>query len=192
MKMFRKVAMVRERRGLWGVSGLTWVALTMAAPAWGASVVGTNAFKWGNDAKLSALQSQDSGVVKGASVVYTGSAPHVVVSVSPAEFPTPSFEVDNVDNPTLYLPAGSDVHFTFINSVREFSHSMQITRQGPPYGMELKIQPVLAGTSLSPVPTGAQFAYAKFSWQPASGTYYYLCVIPGHAAMGMYGKIIAR
>jgi len=142
--------------------------------------------------QVKALLGKDSGKVSGDTVTYSGKTVHVVAAAVLPGFPFPSFEVHDVKNPTLDIPAGAAVDVTFINTNKGFGHSFQITQKAPPYAVMPSIDPVVAGTEFSPVPAGGKFSYADFTWHPKAGTYYYLCTIPGHAATGMFGKIVVK
>ncbi len=167
-------------------------ALLQAGLVWAGPLVGTGAFKWATSSQVRAMIAKDSGTARGSTVTYSGPVAHVVVVVPQPEFPFPKFDIDHLRNPTLVLPAGATIKFTFINKINNFSHSFQITRARPPFAMFPKIEPVLVGTELSPASGTGNDAFANFSWHPSAGHYYYLCAIPGHAKMGMFGSIIVR
>ncbi len=167
-------------------------ALFQVGSAWAGPLVSTGAFRWAKSPLVRTMRAQDNGTVLGKTVSYMDPVARVVVIVSQPEFPFPQFKVDHVTNPTLEFLAGATVKFTFINRVMGFSHSFEITKTPPPYPMFPKVQPPLAGTALSPPPKSDESAYAQFTWHPAAGHYYYICAIPGHAEMGMYGEIIVK
>ncbi|MHB8252603.1 MAG: rusticyanin [Acidiferrobacter sp.] len=160
--------------------------------AFAGPLVSTGSFKWATLPQVKALLGKDSGKVSGKTVTYSGKVAHVVIAAVLPGFPFPSFEIHHVKNPTLQIPAGATVDFTFINTNKGFGHSFDVTKKAPPYAVMPMIDPVSSGTGFSPVPKGGKFAYADFTWHPAAGTYYYVCTIPGHAATGMYGKIVVK
>ncbi len=191
MKDYAKGRTGGGRRVVLGVM-LGVVALWQAGVASASVLVGTSAFKWATSSQVRAMRARDNGTVHGKIISYRGLVAHVVVVVPQPEFPFPKFAVHHVANPTLEFRAGATVKFTFINRVMGFSHSLQITRTGPPFPMFPKVQPVLAGTELSPSPKSRKSPYATFTWRPTAGHYYYLCAVPGHAEMGMFGDIIVK
>ncbi len=142
--------------------------------------------------QVKTLLAKDSGKASGRTVTYSGKTVHVVAAAVLPGFPFPSFEIHDLKNPTLDIPAGATVDITFINTNKGFGHSFDITKKGPPYAVMPNIQPILAGTGFSPAPKGGKFGYTHFTWHPAAGTYYYVCQIPGHAATGMFGKIMVK
>ena len=187
----------REQGGARRVRALMVVALGLGALlqaglVWAGPLVSTSAFKWATSSQVRAMIAKDNGTAQGTTVSYSGPVARVVIEVPQPEFPFPKFEIDHLRNPTLVLPAGATVKFTFINRIKDFSHSFQVTKTAPPFPMFPKLQPVMAGTELSPASTGAKVAYANFTWHPAAGHYYYVCAIPGHAKMGMFGSIVVQ
>ncbi len=156
-----------------------------------AALVPTSAFKEATLPQVKAMLGKDNGKVSGNTVTYGKTANVVAAAVLPG-FPFPSFEIHHVKNPTLVFPAGATVNFTFINTNKGFGHSFDVTKKGPPYAVMPQITPIVVGTGFSPVPAGGKFGYATFTWHPTAGTYYYVCQIPGHAATGMFGKIVVK
>ncbi len=142
--------------------------------------------------QVRALLASDSGKVSEGTVSYSGKTVHVVAAASLPGFPFMSFEIHGVTNPILDVPVGATVHVTFINTNNGFGHSFDITQKKPPYAVLPDINPIFAGTGFSPLPHDGKFAYTNFSWHPTSGTYYYVCRIPGHAASGMFGEIVVK
>ena len=151
-----------------------------------------NSYKVATMPQVKSMLKQDSGKVSGNTVIYTGKKVHVVVAAVLPGFPFPSYEIHDVKNPTLKIPAGATVDVTFINTNKGFGHSFDITKKGPPFAVMPNIKPIVAGTGFSPVPKDGKFGYSEFTWHPTAGTYYYVCQIPGHAATGMFGKIIVK
>ena len=173
-------------------AGLGVGALLQVGLAWATPLVGTSSFKWASSSQVHAMLAKDNGTAHGTTVTYSGPVARVIIEVPQPEFPFPKFEIDHLRNPTLVLPAGATIKFTFINRIKDFSHSFQITRKAPPFPMFPKIQPVLTGTEFSPASRNAKVAYTNFTWHPSAGHYYYLCAIPGHAKMGMFGSIVVQ
>ena len=107
-------------------------------------------------------------------------------------------------NPNVVISSGTTIHFVFIN-MDNITHMPAITTVGPPYsymptGESMTgyqnsgsdaypaIGSMLAGTTAQnhdPV-----YAATNLSTSFSSiGNYWYLCLIPGHAQMGMFGEI---
>ena len=112
-------------------------------------------------------------------------------------------------NPQLSVPSGEPVRFEFINMDNE-SHDFALTTQPPPYpympmmsgggmmgmgggnGCWLSVGSMMVNgipaTSANPVyqTTAATLSFA------GPGTFWYLCMMPGHAQSGMYGQLTVR
>ncbi len=127
------------------------------------------------------------------------------------------FLVYNMTNPTLVLKAGSTVKITFINMDR-MTHNLAIVSFSPPYnympgmsngsmmndyngtmmggGGMMGSSSMMSGIMLaSPMMNGvlSNGSYNAINIQyrfSSSGTYWYICMYPGHAEHGMYGKIV--
>ncbi|EEZ92491.1 MAG: blue (type 1) copper domain protein [Candidatus Parvarchaeum acidiphilum ARMAN-4] len=106
-----------------------------------------------------------------------------------------TFVIDGLIAPTLVLQKGSTVHITFVNLDSSEYHNVIITSTGPPY----QYMPMSAmGGLVSMMPfvqhadyqQGQAYEYSYNASLNSDGTFWYLCIYPGHAQMGMYGKII--
>ena len=181
----------RKRTALYSVGAAAILAATLSMSTAMAATLDTS-WKEATLPQVKAMLAKDSGKVSGDTVIYSGKTVHVVAASVLPGFPFPSFEVHDKKNPTLEIPAGATVDVTFINPNKGFGHSFDITKKGPPYAVMPVIDPIVAGTGFSPVPKGGKFGYTNFTWHPTAGTYYFVCQIPGHAATGMFGKIIVK
>ena len=106
-------------------------------------------------------------------------------------------------NPTIIIKQGTTIRFVFIN-MDNITHMPAITTIGPPYSyMPMQegmmgyqnstnswpaIGSMLTGVSAA-IPNTAYAATSLSMTFNSSGNYYYICLIPGHAKMGMYGQI---
>ena len=118
-------------------------------------------------------------------------------STPPVYAKNDTFVIDGLINPTLVLQKGSIVHITFVNLDSSAYHNIIITATGPPY----QYMPVSAmGGLVSMMPfvqhadyqQGQAYEYSYNASFSSGGTFWYLCMYPGHAQMGMYGKIIVE
>ena len=158
--------------------------------------------------------SDAAGVVSKHGVLrFTGKRIVIPVIAVEPDKPDTTFEVHDEVDPTLVVPAGSELQFTLVNTDEGMKHGLDVTARAPPYGqtphlpmMEMPhqhaplsgsdtIKKAIAATSLVHPATSnrkwiAVRATAWFSLKP--GIYYYVCPVPGHAKRGMYGEIIAR
>ncbi len=105
------------------------------------------------------------------------------------------FVIDNMINPVLVIPAGAALHITFVNLDSSESHNMIISGSPPPYSY-MPYQAMSSIVSMMPLiqhasyPAGEAYEYSYSAVLTSSGTLWYLCMYPGHAQMGMYGKIV--
>jgi rusticyanin len=103
-------------------------------------------------------------------------------------------------DPTFVIKKGSTVNFIFINLGAEI-HIFAITPQAPPFNPFITLSPETLKADLLYLPalpppanfnnpfSGSIYSTSGSYTFNATGTYYYLCPIPGHAELGMYGKI---
>ena len=141
----------------------------------------------------------------------------LIVEAAPTWYPRQGdfWLIYGLVNPNIVISAGTTVHFVFIN-MDNITHMPAITTIGPPYSyMPMQGNMMGSGTDSGSGMMGYQNG-ANGSWlaigpmQPgtsanaqdqsyvasnltvtfgSSGNYYYICLIPGHAQMGMYGEI---
>ena len=111
-------------------------------------------------------------------------------------------------DPQVSIPSGTPVRFSFVNMDNE-SHTFTLTTQDPPYpympmmsgggmmgtgggGCWLPVGSMMVNgtTGTGPNPT-YQTAAATLDFA-GPGTFWYLCLMPGHAQAGMYGQLTVR
>ncbi|HYW76012.1 MAG TPA: hypothetical protein VFA48_05240 [Gammaproteobacteria bacterium] len=113
-----------------------------------------------------------------------------------------TFEVHGITNPTLIVPLGAVVHLNLVNMDYgdNMEHGVIITPAGPPYAFMSMMQtgqglagvmPFLPWRSDEDVKTAHYAALGSTFMARAPGTYWYVCLTPGHAAKGMYGRFVA-
>jgi rusticyanin len=116
-----------------------------------------------------------------------------VVAVPPGG-PDMTFRIGGLVNPTLVLPAGSAVRVEFINADTDEAHGWEVTSAGLPFQFGLGA-PAITGSLARPLgdPAGAGDGAETITFRAgAAASYEYACPMPGHAQMGMHGKIIIR
>lgn len=129
------------------------------------------------------------------SVTFKGQDVNVVLFGGPQNADD-KFVVSGLVNPTINVPKGSKVTLTLINEDAGMPHGMEIIASPPPYAyMSMMQGPVYPGAYLPVVPQAANEVYPTASTTFTafqSGTFYYICQVPGHAAKGMYGEIVVE
>lgn len=88
-------------------------------------------------------------------------------------------------NPEIHASVGDKIEFVVTNKGKSF-HAFGVTAE--PEGFEGVIPGTEVNTAANPIKPGQG---GKSSFVPTKeGTYYYICTVPGHRALGMEGKII--
>ncbi len=112
-------------------------------------------------------------------------------------------------NPNISIKQGTTINFIFIN-MDNITHMPAITTIGPPYsymfmgsstmdtgmmggqsntnGDLYAVGPMLSGTSSQNQNVGYVATNLSVTFNNP-GSYWYVCLVPGHAQMGMYGEI---
>jgi rusticyanin len=127
------------------------------------------------------------------SITFTQSTVNLVVLAAPPARPGDYWEIDGLINPTIYIKTGTTLRVTLVNEDNKM-HGFEIVTAHPPFSaypmmsygdvFNSFIMPI-GGTNTN------QYHTAKQTINPSNaGTYYYLCPVPHHAAMGMYGKLV--
>ena len=127
-------------------------------------------------------------------ITYTGTNVKIVMLGGPKEADE-KFIIAGLINPTLRIPQGANITMEIINKDEGMSHGVEITTATPPYTYMSMMQGggIYPGASIQPIPKAAsnQYPASQVSFAVSNvGEFYYLCQYPGHAANGMYGKII--
>jgi rusticyanin len=105
-----------------------------------------------------------------------------------------AFVIDGLIDPTLIMPKGAIVHVEFINLDSSEYHNVIMTATGPPY-QYMPMSAMNGIVSMMPIIPHADYSEgtaSEYNYTAVfdnAGTYWYLCMYPGHAQMGMYGKI---
>ena len=108
-----------------------------------------------------------------------------------------AFVIDGLINPTLIIPKDAIVHIGFINLDSSEYHNVIMTATGPPY-QYMPMSAMNGIVSMMPIIRPANYSggsASEYNYTVVfgnSGTYFYICMYPGHAQMGMYGKIIVK
>lgn len=95
---------------------------------------------------------------------------------------------NNITSPgtTLNFQVGDNVTVTFINGSTNMYHAFIVTDKAQTGATELFNAAV--GSGSNPIPPGGS-GTVTFIVNKA-GTFYYICPVPGHGELGMWGKLI--
>ena len=142
----------------------------------------------------------------------TASVSFVVVAVPPSN-PDMTFRTAGLVNPTIVVPRHAQVNVEFINADNDEAHAWLVTTAQSPFSFRAGQPPfgfghgssqftfgsdrslAFAGAFAAPIgdPTAAGDGAEVMTFTAnTAGTYSYLCPMPGHAEMGMYGTFIVR
>ena len=129
-------------------------------------------------------------------VTYTGRIVTLVALASPHGKPNMTWEIDGLVNPTIVMRPGTQVDVVLANTDWGYMHGFELTATPPPYP-SMAMAGVTSDFFLMPLPprttrttSSARYYTRSANLITTSGTYHYLCPVPGHAAMGMFGTIV--
>jgi rusticyanin len=128
----------------------------------------------------------------GTITFYVTSVSFTVVAIAPGT-PDMTFTVAGLTNPTILVPRGAQVTVRFINNDTDEAHGWLITGNKPPFGFGQPARPAIAGAYAGVIgdPTAAGDGSNTISFTAGdTGSYDYICPMPGHAQMGMHGSFI--
>lgn len=115
----------------------------------------------------------------------------------------PAFTIYGLVNPTIIIKKGVEVTFDAFDLSDYTYHGLMIVNNSlhPPYNAESLISAfngvsnlskdvVVTGLILPPPIKENVYEESVNFYANNTGTYWYVCPVPGHAQLGMYGKII--
>ncbi len=110
--------------------------------------------------------------------------------------PAEKFVIGGLVNPTLQISKGAKVTLELINEDTDMPHGIEVTDAQPPYWYMTMMQGgIYPGTFIPPIPEASSDSYPAASTTftaNQTGAFEYICEYPGHAAEGMYGRIIVK
>ena len=137
-------------------------------------------------------------VDKGANrITFAGSPLQLTVVASPPGNPDETFRAAGLVNPTIVVPREAQVTMTLVNADPDTAHGLVVTSTGS----ALSYMPMMAATEAfsggalwflgNPTSAGMHEGSMTFT-ASTSGTYEYLCPVPGHAQKGMAGSFVVE
>jgi rusticyanin len=162
---------------------------SLFANAPGPRVSSSEATKLGNQTPRGAIVS-----TKNHRITFSGSTVHLVVLASPVN-KDETFRAAGMVNPTIAVPKGARVSIEVINADPDMAQGFVVTN-----GTSASLRvPMMTTTRAFPgsalwflgEPTSAGMHSGTITFTvSASGTYQYLCAVPGYARNGMFGKFL--
>ncbi|MHB1834561.1 MAG: sulfocyanin-like copper-binding protein [Solirubrobacteraceae bacterium] len=147
-----------------------------------------------------AAKAARSAQVIGATVTYPRRQVTLVALGAPGNRPGMYWQIDGLDGPggpTVSVAEASTITVDFADGDPGHPHGFELTTAAPPYPRMAMMAGRIAapGALIMPVPApkGRLWHAATVTFRaPPPGTYYYICPVPGHAAQGMWGKLVVR
>ena len=110
---------------------------------------------------------------------------------SPPDGKDLTFRIAGLVDPSIVVARGASVSIQLINADPDMSHNVAVVDSRPPFAtMPMMTGAAFAGAVSAPLgdPTSAGMPGETISFTAStSGTFTYLCQVPGHASAGMYG-----
>ena len=136
-------------------------------------------------------------VDKGANrIAFRGSPVQLTVVASPRGNPDETFRVAGLVNPTIVVPRGARVTLTLVNADPDTAHGLVVTSTGSAssYMPMMTAPEAFSGAAVWFLgnPTSAGMHKGSVNFTATTGTYRYLCPVPGHAQKGMVGSFVVE
>lgn len=170
---------------------------------WGHAV--KNMFPTINQEQLNALESNIPSyitIIKENNTIIVNSANAEILVLAGPEGHMYTFEIYGLINPTLVIKQGTHLKIIVVNVDEDMPHSFSVITLPPPYPQQIHMMQInLAfpgATTPMPMmglPPAQNNLYPTWNVEftaSTTGTYYYICAVPQHAAAGMYGTIIVK
>ena len=118
----------------------------------------------------------------------------LAVLASPAGGPDMTFQIAGLTNPTIEVNYGSRITLQFINADADESHGWLLTAGSTNSYMPMMFSPIaFSGSAAAPLEaagSGSQWPAETIEFTAdRSGSFAYICPVPGHAQRGMRGTV---
>jgi rusticyanin len=130
-------------------------------------------------------------------ITFNGSPVHVTVVASPSRNPDETFRAAGLVNPTIVVPQGAQVTVTVVNADPDTAHGLVVTSTGArsSYMPMMTVSEAFSDAAVwflgDPTSAGMHEGSMTFT-ASTTGTYQYLCPVPGHAQKGMVGTFVVE
>ena len=142
--------------------------------------------------QLSSISVSQPVSAANGTLTYAGGSVRILVLMGPMTEGESmySFVIDNFTNPTLVFPQGTRVTMVVANVDTDAYHGLTLTTLPPPYPYNAMPTMMSSWGSTGDMPPSSSSGLAtqQISFT-VGGEMYYLCPVPGHAQLGMYGLI---
>ena len=129
-------------------------------------------------------------------LTFAGKEIYLFVLASPS-MPNENFRIAGMTNPSVAVPVGATVTIELINADSDMAHGLVVTTNGAASSdmPMMSDPPAFSGAALwllgEPTSAGMHAGTLSFT-ATTTGTYQYLCPVPGHAQQGMVGSFIVE
>jgi rusticyanin len=132
-------------------------------------------------------------------VSFTGTTAHLVALATPQGGPDETFRIAGMVNPTVTVARGAQVSIELVNTDTRSANGLAVTTARASSWSSWSSMPMMTAT---PAFTGSALWFLGSSTSAGShtgtlrftatttGSYRYLCPVPGHAANGMTGSLV--
>ena len=128
-------------------------------------------------------------------ITFTTPIASFVIEAVPPNNPDMTFRIAGLVNPTVVVPLNTQVRIEYINADSDEAHTFVITSANQPLTFRPAGPPAFAGAAAGAIgdPTAAGHGARDVAFTAGTtGTFRYLCPMPGHAEMGMYGNFVVQ
>lgn len=127
-------------------------------------------------------------------IVFNINQVRLTVLGSPAGAPDMTFQIAGLTNPTIEINSGTCITLQFINADADESHGWLLTAGSANSYMPMMFSPIaFLGSAATPLEaTGSRTQWPAETIEftaDRSGSFDYICPVPGHAQRGMRGTI---
>jgi rusticyanin len=129
-------------------------------------------------------------------ITFSGNSDHLVVLAGPSGSPDLTFRIAGMANPTITVRSGARISIELVNADSSAAHGLVVTANGGSASSQMPMMtaaPAFSGSSLwflgDPTSAGMHMGTLTFT-AAKSGTYQYLCPVPGDARDGMGGTFV--
>lgn len=130
-------------------------------------------------------------------LIFTAMDVSFTMLASPS-MPQEDFQVAGMVNPTIVVPHGAQVSIQFVNADTDMAHGIAVTANPEAASSPMPMMtaaPAFSGAALwflgDATSSGMHTGTLGFA-ATTSGTYRYLCPVPGHAEEGMVGSFVVE
>jgi rusticyanin len=178
--------------GMMGGSDPGKVMGSLFAGAPGPRVTAAQATALGSQAPAGAQVSKPANAI-----TFTTTTVRLAIIASPVGGPDETFRAAGLVNPRVIVPVGARVTIELVNADPDTAHGLVITASAAnaAWMPMITARPSFAGAAEwflgNPTSAGIHEGILAFT-ATTSGTYHYLCPVPGHARKGMVGAFTVR